>query len=68
MSNSSALLTWRHGECEQKCGQEATVYAMDPRPGGWGGRYCGPCANDLRFRVTDRLATEHNELSELSAP
>lgn len=42
-------------KCEQQCGAEATVYAIDPQPGGWGGRYCEPCATALRFRVTDRL-------------
>ena len=44
--------------CEQQCGNEATVYAIDPIPGGWGGRYCQPCAADLRFQVTDRLLRE----------
>jgi len=41
--------------CEQRCGETATVYAMDPQPGGWGGYYCKPCAEALRYRITDRL-------------
>lgn len=41
--------------CEQNCGREATVYAIDPIPGGWGGRYCEPCTKALGFRVTDHL-------------
>ena len=41
--------------CEQGCGQPATVYAMDRLPGGWGGRYCEPCAKALDFQITDRL-------------
>jgi hypothetical protein len=45
------------GECAQLCGKQATVYAIDPHPGGWGGRYCEPCAKALRFKVTDRLVT-----------
>lgn len=40
--------------CEQGCGHPATVYAIDPAPGGWGGWYCDPCASDLGFRITDR--------------
>jgi hypothetical protein len=41
--------------CEQACGAEATVYAIDRCPGGWGGRYCEPCAQALGFNVIDRL-------------
>lgn len=41
--------------CQQKCGSWATVYAIDPIPGGWGGYFCASCANALRFQVTDRL-------------
>jgi hypothetical protein len=41
--------------CEQKCGRPAAVYALDPLPGGWGGYYCEPCAEALRFTITDRL-------------
>lgn len=44
--------------CDQKCGAPATVYAIDPRPGGWGGRYCEPCVKALRFQITDRLAVD----------
>lgn len=36
----------------------ATVYAMDSHPGGWGGYYCVPCADDLRFPIRDQLAEE----------
>lgn len=41
--------------CEQQCGAVATVYAVDRDPGGWGGRYCEPCATALRFQILDRL-------------
>lgn len=47
--------------CAQQCGAAATVYAMDPHPGGWGGYYCEPCATSLRFTITDRLATPTQE-------
>ena len=40
--------------CEPQCGREATVYAIDPIPGGWGGRYCQPCVADLNFQVIDQ--------------
>lgn len=40
--------------CGQQCGKPATVYAIDPIPGGWGGHYCEPCADTLRFRIIDR--------------
>lgn len=43
------------GLCEQRCGEPATVYAIDPIPNGWGGRYCETCATTLRFQVIDRL-------------
>ena len=43
-------------KCEQQCGEQATVYAIDPKPGGWGGRYCEPCAEALSFQVVDRLS------------
>lgn len=39
--------------CEQQCGKIAEVYAMDRYAGGWGGNYCQPCADALRFVVTD---------------
>lgn len=42
-------------ECEQRCGREATVYAMGRGAGDWGGRYCVPCANALHFMITDQL-------------
>lgn len=42
-------------ECGQRCGRPAAVYAIDPLPGGWGGRYCEPCARALKFTITDRL-------------
>lgn len=41
--------------CEQRCGAEATVYAMGRGAGAWGGRYCEPCAHALDFQITDRL-------------
>lgn len=41
--------------CDQHCGADATVYAIDPVPGGWGGRYCEPCVEALGFNVTDRF-------------
>jgi hypothetical protein len=40
-------------KCEQKCGEWAAVYAVDPIPSGWGGHYCEPCAAALRFHVVD---------------
>lgn len=42
-------------QCEQQCGADAVVYAIDPIPGGWGGYYCKTCATALKFQVTDRL-------------
>jgi hypothetical protein len=42
-------------KCEQACSKTATVYAIDPIPGGWGGHYCDACAKALGFRVVDRL-------------
>lgn len=41
--------------CEQRCGQPAAVYAIDPCPGGWGGRYCRVCASALGFQTVDVL-------------
>jgi len=43
--------------CEQCCARPASVYAIDrlPGDGGWGGRYCEPCAKALNFQITDRL-------------
>lgn len=41
--------------CEQRCGEPATVYAIDRLVGGWGGYYCEPCAQAVGFRITDRL-------------
>lgn len=42
-------------KCEQDCPNPATVYAMDPFPGGWAGHYCDACAKALGFTVVDRL-------------
>lgn len=47
-------------DCGQRCGEPATVYAIDPIPGGWGGWYCEPCAHALRFQITDRIETPKN--------
>jgi hypothetical protein len=44
--------------CEQCREAPATVYAIDPHPGGWGGRYCQACADALRFMVVDRLQSD----------
>jgi hypothetical protein len=41
--------------CDQGCGAVATVYAIDPLPGGWGGRYCDRCVAALRYTIVDRL-------------
>lgn len=41
--------------CEQGCGRFATVYAIDPITGGWGGWYCDTCAKLLDFRITQRI-------------
>jgi hypothetical protein len=46
--------------CEQNTDHAADVYAIDPRPGGWGGRYCAGCAKALRFQVTDWLTVPRN--------
>lgn len=47
--------------CEQTTNHTAPypaeVYAIDPIPGGWGGRYCQSCADELHFQVVDRLVT-----------
>ena len=42
--------------CEQGCGRFAATYALDPKPGGWGGFYCEPCRNRLHYKIVDRLA------------
>lgn len=34
------------------------MYAMGPRAGDWGGRYCRPCAERLNFQITDVLTPE----------
>jgi hypothetical protein len=52
-------------DCEQCQKAPATVYAIDPLPGGWGGYYCIPCQEALRFQIVDRLCaacgrTENN--------
>jgi hypothetical protein len=54
--------------CEQ-CGvNEATVYAADPDPGGWGGRYCQSCCLALGFLVLDReLQEELTDEQKISA-
>ena len=41
-------------QCEQGCGRNAVAYAIDPKPNGWGGFYCGPCIKALRYRIIDR--------------
>ena len=30
--------------CNANCQNEATLYALDPIPGGWGGYYCADCS------------------------
>ena len=40
---------------EQGCSEAATVYAIDPIPGGWAGHYCQSCAKGLGFRVVEHL-------------
>lgn len=45
-------------KCEQGCNNAATVYALDPIPGGWGGRYCDACVLALGFRVVDRIKSD----------
>lgn len=47
--------------CEQRCGSVATVFAIDPCPNGWGGHYCQPCADSLKFQVIDRYTTEEEK-------
>jgi hypothetical protein len=46
------------GRCEQCLQAPAEVYALDPMPGGWGGRYCRRCAERLSVQVVDRLSYE----------
>ena len=46
--------TWAR-QCEQGCGREATVYAMGPNAGDWGGRYCDECPERLGFTITESL-------------
>jgi hypothetical protein len=41
--------------CDQCGTARATVYAMGPGAGDWGGYYCEPCQRRLGFVVTDRL-------------
>lgn len=41
-------------QCDQQCGRPATVYAIDPAYGGWGGYYCDACVKALRFQIVDR--------------
>lgn len=54
--------------CDQQCGHVATVHAIDPHPGGWGGRYCEPCARALKFQVIDRLTVFELESHHPSQP
>ena len=48
-----------HVPCSQQCGAEAEVYAVDPCPDGWGGHYCEPCAESLRFTIIDTYSKEN---------
>ncbi len=41
--------------CEQCKQGDATVYAVDRLPGGWGGYYCEQCSQKLKFQIVDRL-------------
>ena len=41
-------------KCDQNCGADAQCYAMGANAGDWGGHYCYPCAEALKFIVTDR--------------
>lgn len=43
--------------CEQCYDDVATVYAIDPKPDGWGGYYCRPCVASLKFTITETLTT-----------
>jgi hypothetical protein len=42
-------------QCEQKCGNRATVYAGDRIADGWAGCYCVTCAAVLGFSVWNRF-------------
>ena len=42
--------------CEQCKIRPATVYAMGPGAGDWGGRYCQECADALGFTIQEKLA------------
>lgn len=44
--------------CAQHCGEDATVYGLDPAPGGWGDWYCDDCCLGLGFAIVDRLSVE----------
>lgn len=52
---TSTVTLTKPRSCEQTCGHQATVYAIDPVPGGWGGYYCQRCADDLKFQVVDHI-------------
>jgi hypothetical protein len=52
--------------CEQNCGREATSYAIDPTPGGWGGFYCEPCREKLGFQVVDRIPAQNSEFGYMA--
>jgi hypothetical protein len=43
--------------CEQCAKAPATVYAMGPYAGDWGGRYCAPCADRLNTGAWNGGAT-----------
>ena len=49
------LLDDDRGLCEQCRSNPATVYAMGPYAGDWGGRYCQECADALGFTIQEKL-------------
>lgn len=51
-------------DCQMNCGEKATVYALDPYPGGWGGHYCEKCADRLRFQVVDRYVLREDAANQ----
>lgn len=48
-------------QCDQQCGSQAAVYAMDRFAGGWAGYYCLPCQQALGFIVADYLGDDRKQ-------
>jgi len=48
-------------DCEQQCGNPATVYAGLPYAGDWAGYFCDDCATKLRMHVWNRYDRKDGE-------